>query len=552
MCGIWALLSDNKIDRQYVTSKLPLFETIKNRGPDKTTLLCQSNSVYGFQRLAIHDISPLGDQPFTYQYYNENLDCNINCTLMVNGEIYNFREIIIDHELTDFKSHSDCEVIMHLWEKYESINKILQIIKGEFAFILNIEYMQNKLNCAYNERYICRDPFGIRPLFYNYDIDNNDNKIIIIGSTLTSVGKNGTVFPPGHYTNFTEVNKLKFTPYYHYVKSNRNYINDIDAIYKLITDTFIEAVRRRLSSDRPIGITLSGGLDSSIVAAICVKILKVENLHTFSTGLHDSVDLYYASICAKHLNTIHKVSPHTKEYALSKIKDAILMLETFDITTIRASIWQILVAEDIALSDIKVILNGDGADEVMMGYKENYFAPTGKAGYINVTSRLQNIHKYDGLRMDRCISSHGLEARPPFLDVDFVNAFRTINPELVRPLQGERMEKDLLRQAFNTLYPGILPDEILFRPKEAFSDGVSVKDSDQSWYQIIQEHIETIITDEEYRDRDEEFKSCFSKEAFYYKKIFYENFGNNYDVIKDYWLPNWSNTIEPSARTLTI
>ena len=556
MCGIWALLSNNKISREYVESKFPLFDSIKNRGPDKTTLLSQSNSVYGFQRLAIHDLTPLGDQPFTYQYYNVERQQNVNCTLIVNGEIYNFREIIEDHGFTDFKSHSDCEVIMHLWERYENINDILRIIRGEFAFILNVEYMKTETDFAFNQRYICRDPFGVRPLFYKYDIDKDNNKLVVVGSTLTSVGKGGKVFPPGYCMDFIDIvdaDKKIFTAYYKYPRLHNSMTTDKATIYKLITDKFIEAVRLRLSSDRPIGVTLSGGLDSSLVSATCVSILKVKDLHTFSTGLYGSVDLHYAKICSDHIGTIHHEIPHTPAYALSKIEDAIVRLETFDITTIRASIWQILVAEYIANeSDVKVILNGDGADEVMMGYKENYFAPTTKDAFDNVTERLQNIHKYDGLRMDRCISSHGLEARPPFLDVDFVDAFRRLDPSLAQPIAGERIEKDLLRQAFRTLYPDILPDEILLRDKEAFSDGVSVKNSDESWYQVLQNHIDGLVNDKEFMERTGQYKQCMTKEAYYYKKIFTEHFGENYGVIGNYWLPKWCNTVEPSARTLTV
>lgn len=546
MCGILFILGSDHIDREYMKKQLPLLTSLENRGPDKTIIYSNNNVIAGHTRLNIHDLTPLGDQPFTITYYDEVLRQNVSCTLIVNGEIYNFKEIIADHQLTDLKSESDCEVIIMLWKKYKEFSKIIDIIRGEFAFVLHVEYLQT-IDKPYTYcTNICRDPFGVRPLFWNMKDDN-----YFFGSTLTSVGYGGRVFTPGRHVQISSTGTVT-TDYYIYPRLENAIEKDILYIYKNITDKFIHAVKIRLSSDRPIGITLSGGLDSSTVAGVAT-LIGVKNLHTFVTGLHGSVDIVKASMCAKHIRSIHKSVPKTVDEACSRITDAIIMLETWDVTTIRASIWQIIIAEYISIhTDIKVILNGDGADELLMGYKENYLAPNSGAAFDHVTHRLKNIHKYDGLRMDRSVSSHGLEARPPFLDVDFVNYVRTIDPELMVPIKGVRTEKDIFRQAFKTLYPDIIPDEILLRSKEAFSDGVSEVNSEKSWFNIIQEFIEYMVTDLEYNDRHPRYQDCYSKEAYYYKKIFYENFGDNFDVIGEYWTQKWSNTLEPSARTLVV
>ena len=541
MCGIWAIISSSHIDREYVRKHLPLLESLENRGPDKTTFYTDDNVVFGHTRLSIHDVSVLGDQPFTLTYYDEYEQRNVCCTLIVNGEIYNFREIIKEHNLENLKSNSDCEVITKLWEKYKNINTILDIIRGEYAFILHIEYLQTETKPYHFTSYICRDPFGVRPLFWNMM-----NGRYFIGSTLYSVGTGGRVFTPGHYATITKDGIAK-SEFYLYPKIEDAIERDIKIIFKNSTDKLIHAVKIRFSSDRPVGITLSGGLDSSLVAGIATM-LGIKDLHTFTTGLPGSIDIEMAELCAKHIGSIHKSVPKSVDFACSRIRNAIRMLETWDVTTIRASIWQIIISEYISLNtDIKVILNGDGSDEILMGYKENYLAPSNEEAFNNVEYRLRNIHKFDGLRMDRSVASHGLEARPPFLDVDFVNYMRTIDPSLLRPIKGERMEKDIIRQAFKTLYPDIIPDEILLRPKEAFSDGVSTKDSSKSWFNIIQEYIECLVTDEEFKGSD-----CHSKEAYYYKKEFTNIFGENYDVIGEYWMPKWSNTLEPSARALKV
>ena len=542
MCGIWSIFSDNTISKDVMKKHLSKFDSIKNRGPDKTILRKFDKAVFGFQRLAIIDESYISDQPFIRTFNNGDKG-PVTMTMICNGEIFNYKELIRDHELTDLQTDSDCEVILSLYEKYD-IEHTLSLLRGEFAFIINTYFHNTNTNL----QVVARDQFGVRPLFYN-TIDN----MLFFGSTLTSVGKNGRVFEPGTWMTVHNIKQPEIHTYYDCaIVTVRE--NDLQLIYRNVTEILINSVRRRTISDRPIGVTLSGGLDSSLVAGIIVNVLGIKHLQTFSTGLFGSVDLHHAGQVANFLDTKHHEIPKTKEYALHILDIIIIILETWDITTIRASIWQYIVAYYISTeSDVKVILNGDGADELMMGYKENYFAPSALVAMENVYKRLKNIHKYDGLRMDRCISSLGLEARPSFLDIDFANYFLSIDPELIVPIKGERMEKDIIRQAFLTHYPNILPTEILTRPKEAFSDGVSEKDSTESWFNIIIDYIESKVPDLEYNNRDPMFESCLTKEAYYYKKTYYEAFSNNFDVIPGYWLPNWIDTGgEPSARVLAL
>jgi asparagine synthase (glutamine-hydrolysing) len=246
-------------------------------------------------------------------------------------------------------------------------------------------------------------------------------------------------------------------------------------------------------------------------------------------------DLDYAQKVAKHLNTNHTEIYFTPEEGLQAIDNVLETTETWDITTIRASVGQYLLAKYISReTDIKVILNGDGADEVEMGYLYFYLAPSPEEAQKETEKLVKEIHRYDGLRVDRAISSHGLEARIPFLDVNFVDYYMNIDPELKIPTEN-RMEKQLIRDAFNTLYPDMLPYEVMYRKKEAFSDGISSKE--KSWFEIIGEWIDTKVLDEEYDNRDvEKYGLCKSKESYYYKKYFNNRFGEKNTLPGFTWL----------------
>jgi len=541
MCGIWALLSNLKEDfKNYQES----FDSIKSRGPDTTCIKMINNNIYGFHRLAIHDLSELGNQPFIW--YDEDK----TIVLIVNGEIYNYKELIEKYDLK-LISNSDCEVIYHLYKKFNDINIVINLLHGEFAFILSIIENNNSIH------YICRDPIGVRPLFYGYDNDKFIFSSLLSGITTSKNNlEHIDVFPPGNLLvlkfDIESLINYEFIKYYSYnypIKYNLENSN----LYQEITSRLIQAVKTRLDSEREIGALLSGGLDSSLICGIISKILKVNNLRTFSIGMKKGTDLDYADKVSKHLNTNHTEIFFTPEEGLNAIDSVLETTETWDITTIRASVGQYLLGNYISKNtDIKVILNGDGADEVEMGYLYFYLAPNPEEAQKETIKLVEEIHRYDGLRVDRCISSHGLEARIPFLDTDFVDYYMSIDPELKIPT-SKRMEKQLIRDAFYTLYPDILPYDVLYRKKEAFSDGISSKE--KSWFEIIGEWIDIKINNEEYENRDLElYEFCKSKESYYYKKYFNNRFGNkNTHVIPRYWLPNWIETNgEPSARVLQV
>jgi asparagine synthase (glutamine-hydrolysing) len=552
MCGIWGVINFDIIQKSQLKNWLNLFDSLKSRGPDKSTIIHIENIIYGFHRLAIHDLTPLGDQPFIF------VKEGITYLLEANGEIYNYKELVQKYDVAnDLKSDSDCEVIMHLYWKLGSIQAVCKELRGEFAFGLT----QINLDGS-TITHLCRDPFGVRPLFYS--TNSAPIKRIMFGSLLSGVldpeASHPEVFPPGKILTIvsnasSNLLQLNFTTYYTYDylfdKQNHN-----SSLYWEITSRLINAVKVRLDSDRPIGALLSGGLDSSLICAIASKILGINNLKTFSIGMSKGTDLEYAQMVADHIGSSHTEVYFTPEQGLEAIDQVIETTETWDITTIRASVGQILLGSYIsANTDIKVILNGDGADEVEMGYLYFYLAPDAESAQKETIKLVKQIHRYDGLRVDRCISNYGLEARLPFLDQDFVDYYMRIDPELKIPTKS-RMEKQLIRDAFATLYPEILPSQVLYRKKEAFSDGVSSKE--KSWFEIITEWIETKVNDTEFSNRDmNDYGICKSKESYYYKKKFNEKFNKcilkSNDVIPGYWLPNWVETCgEPSARVLQV
>ncbi len=380
-------------------------------------------------------------------------------------------------------------------------------------------------------------------------------------------------FKPGHILKISYIEKMihkikyernyqmEYYPYYTFDYSEK--INeDINTIYSEIVNRLSNSVRKRIQSDRPLGCLLSGGLDSSLVACLLAKHMKEidesKKVTFFSIGNSDAPDVVNAIKVFNHIkanlntNVEHIIYDISFEDALNTIPNVIKAIETYDITTIRASTWQYLLAKKISeTTDIKVILNGDGADEVEMGYQYFKNAPNPEEAQIDSEKLVRDIHLYDCLRVDRAISYHGLEARVPFLDVDFFDYYMRIEPKLKVPKDG--MEKYLIRKAFDIVTPNLLCSEVLWRPKEAFSDGVSKHT--KSWFQIIQEDVETKISDEEYMENKDKYLgvSPVSKESYYFRKIYESNYKNREGVIKYFWLPNWSGNIkEPSARVLKV
>jgi asparagine synthase (glutamine-hydrolysing) len=550
MCGIWALLqSKPTLTQQIITS----FNNVKNRGPDSSVIHIDRNYIAGFHRLAINDISVSGNQPFYYS------NAEYNYVLMTNGEIYNHKDLESKYNIQT-SSRSDCAVLLplfiHLEEDFEEFNKEL---RGEYAILI---IKQNKIS---NEifYFVSTDPLSVRPLFYFFSKESNKIGFSSILSGLSQLSNNVERLDQGSMiigkTDLNTYNDYNICRY-HKIKTNSLFIinsdNDLLSLYKLIVSTLVESINIRLESDRPIGCLLSGGLDSSLIAAIASLELKKrgQRLRTFSIGMENGTDIEFGRMVAKHIDSDHTEFNFTPEEGLEVIENVINATETFDITTIRASVGQYLIAKNISeKTDIKVILNGDGADEAQMGYLYFYLHPNLEEAREERDKLLQQIHLFDGLRVDRNISYHGLEARVPFLDKNFIDLYYEIPTDLLVPTK-EYMEKYLIRKAFDTIIPNLLPSEVLWRKKEAFSDGISSKE--KSWYIIVKEFYNNLISDDEFAnynflDNIDGFKPL-CKESFYYRKRFNQLFGENQRVIPRYWLANWSDSKDPSARTLNV
>jgi len=556
MCGIWAYIINNRDEKiKFNNGYYERYHKIlKTRGNDDYNYIVDDKFILCFYRLSINDVSLAGRQPFIFS--DERDMGSYTYYVVCNGEIYNYKELKSEYKIETY-SNSDCEIIYHLFVKMNYNIKLLCMkLLGEFAFIIIRKNNRDPDNVLY---WIGRDPYGVRSLYYGYTHDG------IIVSTLCkcllTLTTNIRAIKPGYYYTNNKILKNYDTPTCYYVP--KKYTID-DNIYYNITDKLIRAVNRRLLSDRPIGALLSGGLDSSLIIAILCKVLKLNRLTTFSIGLtEDSPDIISSRKVIEHLrkttDTIidHKEVIVSVDDALKVIEDVIKTIETYDITTIRASIMQYLIAEYISKNTyIKVIFNGDGADEVQLGYLYYKYALDSIETELENQELLNEISNYDVLRVDKCISNFALEARVPYLDIEFVDYYLSIPLRMKLPRLCDNIEKRLIREAFNKIYPDILPKDILYRTKEAFSDGVSV--INKSWFTILQEHIDTLITDEEYKDEKKKYNinEPKTKEGYYYRKIFDKYFNTsklNIDtIVPHYWLPKWIDTDEPSARILSV
>lgn len=536
MCGIFSFISKDAISNYEANFIKLIKETgynIKYRGPDNTREMILYNKVYMiFHRLAINDLTNEGDQPMFLS----------NCYLICNGEIFNHKELKSKYRFLT-TSKSDCEIILHLYLYLKNlkvdnlIDTLCNILDGEFSFIL---YDTN-----INTIYAARDPFGVRPLFYGY----TENEDLVFSSELKGLSNlcyKAEQFTPGH--SMTIYNDLSFkTSEYHMIQLydiNYSY-NDI---LKNVNYYFKEAVYKRMMSDKEICSLLSGGLDSSLTASILSKKLGPYRLKTFAIGIKGSPDLENAKKVAKHIKSEHYSVELTEQDFLDAIPEVIYNIESYDTTTVRASVGNYLIAKYIRENtDCKVVFNGDYSDEVSGGYKYFKNAPNDEEFHKECVRLLYDIHYFDCLRSDRSISCNGLEARVPFADKDFINYYLSI-PISYRTSK-DKLEKLVLRDAFKE--DNLLPADVLFRPKEAFSDGVTSEK--RSWHKIVQEHIDTIITDEEYNLNKKKFNKNFPKikESYFYRKIFNEYYSKFENVIPYYWMPKWCNNInDPSAREL--
>ena len=498
---------------------------ISYRGPDNTQdFRPDVNSIFVFHRLAINGLTESGNQPFVKG----------NLTLVCNGEIYNHKALEAKYGI-DNTTGSDCEVILGLFEKI-GIEKTAEELDGVFMFV--IYDSENK------KTYAARDAFGVRPGFIAQGF--KEYGICSEAKSLTEIFPGHVkVFKPGSWWCSDSPNV--FNSWYDKNYEPNDSIDEL--IYlKFIRNSLISSVKKRMMSDREVGCLLSGGLDSSLIASI-VSRLSNKKVKTFSIGMPGSIDLKYAKIVANYIGSDHYEIEISEKDFIDAIPEVIYNIESYDTTTVRASVGNYLVSKYISENtDVKVVFNGDGADEVCSGYIYGMLAPTTNDLYKDSVDLLKKIHLYDVLRSDRSISSNGLEPRTPFLDKDFVSIYMKI-PGKERAFSDKKIEKYLLRRAFSGHY--YLPDDVLWRKKCAFSDGVS--DINKSWHTIIQEHVESIISDEYFSKRAKEITHCkpVLKESLYYRDIFDSKFGKNQCyLIPRFWMPKWTDVIDPSAREI--
>lgn len=519
MCSIMGFCGS---DADYEVFKKCL-ERTASRGPDDSRIVDTGSGLLGFNRLAIMGLSPEGMQPF-------ELDGSY---CVCNGEIYGFKEQ--RDELVklgySFKSGSDCEILLPLYFEYGV--GMFEKLDAEFALII--------YDGKSGEYIAARDPIGIRPLYYGY---LPSGEIAFASEPKCLVGLCGHIlpFPPGHYYKGG-----KFFRYRDIAKVDKLCGDDLETVCTKIREKLIAGVEKRLVSDAKVGFLLSGGLDSSLVCAIAAK-KSDKPIRTFAIGMDkDAIDLKYAKQAAEYIGSEHTEVFMTKEQVIASLEEVIKILGTFDITTVRASMGMYLLCKWIhENTDIRVILTGEISDE-LFGYKYTDFAPSAGAFQEEAVKRIRELHMYDVLRADRCISANSLEARVPFGDLDFVSYVMSVDPR--KKLNTYGKGKYLLRHAFEGDY---LPDEILWREKAAFSDAVG-----HSMVDDLKEYAEKFYTDEEFETLKSKYTHAtpFTKESLLYREIFEKYYPGQAEMIVDFWMPNksWAgcNVSDPSARVLS-
>ena len=526
MCGIFCYCGNN-YDSEILYDN---FNKIKNRGPDYSVLERIDKVFLGFHRLSINDLSSQGNQPFKKN----------GVYLICNGEIYNHSFLKEKYKIQT-QSNSDCEVILYMYEKL-GFEETCRQLDGVFSLII---YNDNTKKLC-----VSRDPYGVRPLFIGY----NNLDELFFASEMKAIEHFCIYikqFKPGFYFEYNIFDKTTIYKNYYNFNLRVDKLRNNDFILAGIRNKLISAVKKRLISDRPIGALLSGGLDSSLVCGIISYLYdnnQKKNFNTFGIGIEGATDLEYSQKVADYIGSNHHQVVCSENDFIDAIPEVIYNIESYDITTVRASVGNYLIGKYIKENtDIVVVFNGDGSDE-QSGYYYLRNAPSPEDFHNECKKLLREIHYYDVLRSDRSISSNwSLESRTPFLDKEFVNFYMSIDPKL-KMYNDKCIEKYLLREAFKNMK--IIPDEILWRPKEAFSDGCSSEN--RSWHKIIQEHVETIISDDEFKKNKDKytFNTPLTKESYWYRKLFEEYYPGKSNVIPHFWLPNWSDEIDPSAREL--
>ncbi|KAK1269290.1 Asparagine synthetase [glutamine-hydrolyzing] 2 [Acorus gramineus] len=509
MCGILAVLgcSDTSLSKR--TRIIELSRRLRHRGPDWSGLHCFQDCYLAHQRLAIVDPTS-GDQPL----YNEDK----TIVVTVNGEIYNHEQLREKLKSHKFRTGSDCEVIAHLYEEYGE--NFVEMLDGMFSFVL--------LDTRNNTFIAARDPIGITPLYMGWGLDGS----IWFASEMKALSddcERFTTFLPGHLYSSKrgELRRWYNPPWY----SESIPPTPYDPL--VLREAFEKAVIKRLMTDVPFGVLLSGGLDSSLVAAVAsrhlteTKVAKQwgSQLHTFCIGLEGSPDLKAAREVADYLGTLHHEFHFTVQEGLDALEEVIYHIETYDVTTVRASTPMFLMSRKIKSLGVKMVLSGEGSDEIFGGYLYFHKAPSKEEFHRETCRKIKALHLYDCLRANKSTSAWGLEARVPFLDKNFIDIAMDIDPEwkMVRRDLG-RIEKWVLRNAFDDEQNPYLPKHILYRQKEQFSDGVGY-----SWIGGLRAHAEEHVSDAMLSNAHNVYpeNAPLTKEAYYYRTIFERFFPKN-------------------------
>lgn len=506
MCGIVSIFNIKHQTPELRKMALEMSKKIRHRGPDWSGIYCGESAILCHERLSIVDPES-GKQPL--------FSTDKKQVLAVNGEIYNHRKIRKDYSGTyEFQTGSDCEVILALY-RHKGVD-FLEELNGIFAFALYDEENDDFL--------IARDPIGVIPLYIGYD----DAGMVYCASEMKALEgycNSYEPFLPGHYYRGSE-GKMK--KWYHRDWENYENVKNNNVCVQDVRDALNAAVKRQLMSDVPYGVLLSGGLDSSVISAIAkeyaARRVETDNtqdawwprLHSFAIGLKGAPDLIKAREVAKHIGTVHHEINYTIQEGLDALRDVIYFIETYDVTTVRASTPMYLLARVIKSMGIKMVLSGEGADEIFGGYLYFHKAPDAKSFHEETVRKLSKLHLYDCLRANKSLSAWGVEGRVPFLDKEFIDVAMRLNTE-AKMCPGNTIEKKIVREAFS----GMLPESVAWRQKEQFSDGVGY-----SWIDTLKQFTARAVTDEQMTHAAERFpiNTPMSKEEYYYRTIFSEYF----------------------------
>lgn len=510
MCSIFGILDIKEHPEALRRTALEMSRRQLHRGPDWEGIYQGEKAIVVHERLSIVDPSN-GAQPL----YNDNR----THVLAANGEIYNHKQL--KSELTipyNFKTGSDCEVILALYEEFKQTGKpFLDRLIGDFAFLI--------YDAEDNTYFIARDHMGIVPVYVGSD---NEGRFYVASEmkALTPVCDTVKEFPPGSYMYSKE--DREFHRYYKRDWMEYDNVKDNKTSVEDLKNALMDSVKRQLMCDVPYGVLLSGGLDSSVISAIAKHFAerRVEDdgkteawfprLHSFAIGLEGAPDLKKARVVADYLGTVHHEIHYTIEEGIDALRDVIYHIETYDVTTIRASTPMYLMARYIKAMGIKMVLSGEGSDEIFGGYLYFHKAPNAKEFHEELVRKLSQLHLYDCLRANKSLMAWGVEGRVPFLDKKFLDTAMHVNPQ-DKMCPGKTIEKKVLREAFE----GMLPSEVLWRQKEQFSDGVGY-----SWIDALRDYAEKQVSDRKFAERADRFpvNTPVTKEAYLYREIFEDLF----------------------------